>query len=386
MKLTKARSSSVIATWQRRFLVIASITLIFVASGLYLLQPSRAATFATAAEAESGTRSGGASTVSDSGASGGTAVRFAGGSGGPGLITPPANPSLSTQGRKVLAYLQNLEGKGMLAGQQETDQCTTCESTRMKSITGKEPALHGHETGDYATDPMGQAVTDWNTKRQITTFSWHIGAPPSNDLNWMNSQGNANIDRVLQSGTNENTVYMAKLDKMANRLQAIENANVPILWRPFHEMNGGWFWWSKSGSEAYKRLWVHMFNYFTNTKDLDNLIWVWSAAENQLPNGAWYPGNQYVDILGSDTYNGNSNATNWTNHYNGHKQIAPTKPSALTETDYMPNPNDFISRNNKMIWFLPWYGQWVDKNSSSFKSQVYNHSYTITADEMPDLR
>jgi Glycosyl hydrolase family 26 len=392
---TKKTAADIFASVKKRKLPLLLVVIAFIGLGALLIRSSFAATYVVAIEAESGTRSANAGGVSDAAASGGQAVRFTATTTpptppaptpGPVLITQPANPNLSKQGRNVLAYIQSLQGKGIIAGQQETDQCGTCESDRMKSITGKAPGLQGHETADYAMDPMATAIADFNTRRQLVELSWHFGAPPSADNNFENSKGTTDVNRVLQSGTNENRVYMAKLDKMAARLQTLEDANVPVLWRPLHEMNGGWFWWSKSGSGPYKSLWIQMYNYFTVTKGLNNLIWVWSAAENEQPNASWYPGDQYVDILGSDTYGGNSNITNWTNHYNKHKQIASSKPSALTENDKLPNPDELISRGNKMTWFMPWYGQYVDVNSAAFKKQVYNHSYVITADEMPDLR
>ena len=303
----------------------------------------------------------------------------------PPLLTPPANPNMTTEARNVLGYLQALEGNGMLAGQQETDQSVRGENDRLHSITGRYPAMNGHEVADYTIDPMSEAITAWHSHRRLQSFSWHVGAPPLDDYNWLHCQGTSDINRVLTPGTAENTSWIAKLDKMAGRLQALKDAQVPVLWRPLHEMNGNWFWWSKGGSGLYKQLWIQMYNYFTTTKQLDNLIWVWAAAEVSVPNAAWYPGDQYVDITGSDTYESRSNTSNWKAHYDGHKAIAPTKISALTECDYMPDPAAFDSQNIGFVWFLPWYGQWVNRNSNATMTSVYNHSYVITADEMPDL-
>lgn len=292
---------------------------------------------------------------------------------------------MTTEARNVLGYLQALEGNGMLAGQQETDQSVRGENDRLHSITGRYPAMNGHEVADYTIDPMSEAITAWHSHRRLQSFSWHVGAPPLDDYNWLHCQGTSDINRVLTPGTAENTSWIAKLDKMAGRLQALKDAQVPVLWRPLHEMNGNWFWWSKGGSGLYKQLWIQMYNYFTTTKQLDNLIWVWAAAEVSVPNAAWYPGDQYVDITGSDTYESRSNTSNWKAHYDGHKAIAPTKISALTECDYMPDPAAFDSQNIGFVWFLPWYGQWVNRNSNATMTSVYNHSYVITADEMPDL-
>ena len=373
---------------QSRYVPAALIILGFVIIGLIVLQLTRAASPAVSAEVENGVLTGQAIASSDSLASNGKAVRFSGETPGtvPPGFTPPANPKLSREGRNVLYFLQSLPGKNILAGQHETDRCTKCESDRMLTITGKMPAMHGHDVADYVIDPIQESINDWNVRKQIVTFSWHFGAPPLNDLSFTNSQATADVNKVLQPGTAENTVYMAKLEKMAGRLQVLENAQVPVVWRPLHEMNGGWFWWSKSGPEPYKRLWIHMYDYLTYTKGLDNLIWAWSAALNKSPDAAWYPGHQYVDITGSDTYDNFSNMATWSAHYQKHKQIAPTKPVALTETDLIPDPQQLIDTKTHMIWFLPWYGQYVDKNTADFKRRVYNHPYVITADEMPDLK
>ena len=105
---------------------------------------------------------------------------------------------------------------------------------------------------------------------------------------------------------------MALLDKLAADLQVLENAGVPVLWRPYHEAGAGW-WWSNNGGASYKLLWNHMWNYFTNTKRLHNLIWVWSTngvdSKNQC---AYYPGDNRVDIIGGSFYNdGRTPAGNW---------------------------------------------------------------------------
>ncbi|MBL8122275.1 hypothetical protein JNM87_06030 [Candidatus Saccharibacteria bacterium] len=339
-------------------------------------------------EAETTSRSGNASFVDDDKASGGKSLHFGvveGSGGNNSAYKPLSNPNASQQAKNVYNFLQSKEGSAILAGQHEADQCTKCESDRMQSITGKAPAVHGHDVAGYAIDPINEAINDFNVRHQIPEFSWHVSAPGTSE-DWTNVQIDANVARALQSGTSENTSLVAKLNTMASRLQTLEDANVPVLWRPWHEMNGGWFWWSKSGPDTYKQLWIYTYNYFTTTKGLNNLIWVWSAAENELPNAAWYPGDQYVDITGTDTYTSNSNISNWLNNYNRHKSIAPTKPVALTETDYVPDPAQLQSSGNKMLWFLPWHSIYVDRNSQSTLTQVYNSPYVITADEMPDLR
>ncbi len=301
---------------------------------------------------------------------------------GGGTYYPAANPQLIAPARRVYEYLQSIQGKAMLAGQEERDTCTNCESERMRSITGKLPAVHGHDLADYIADPVPEAINDWRVRHQIPTFSWHMGIP-GKPQTWENVIGDVDVAQVLQPGTSLNASYMGMLDKMATRLKPLQDNQIPVLFRPLHEMNGGWFWWSTNGPDVYKKMWIHLYDYFTKEKKLNNLIWVWSSAESEAPNAAWYPGTQYVDIVGTDTYKSNSNEDNWSSIYRAHKSLAPTKPVALTETDIVPDPDKLKASQNKMLWFLPWFGEYVDVNSPEKLRSVYQHSYIITADEMP---
>ncbi|HTN84147.1 MAG TPA: glycosyl hydrolase [Sorangium sp.] len=97
-------------------------------------------------------------------------------------------------------------------------------------------------------------------------------------------------------------VRLRHLDRTARELTRLKEAHVPVIWRPFHELDGGWFWWSKEGPDQFKKLWTLMFDYYTDTYHLDNLIWV--LGFDGEPDGAWYPGDEYVDIAGADTYGG----------------------------------------------------------------------------------
>ena len=109
--------------------------------------------------------------------------------------------------------------------------------------------------------------------------------------------GTANIGNVLTNGTTENSSFKSKLDYVASELQMAKNANVAVLWAPFHEYQpNGWFWWSKGTAQQFIQLWQYMFNYLTNTKGLNNLIWL--APSSGSPNASWYPGKAYVDLAG----------------------------------------------------------------------------------------
>lgn len=64
------------------------------------------------------------------------------------------------------------------------------------------------------------------------------------------------------------------MDKVGAALQELQNQGVTVLWRPFHEFDGKWFWWCKGGPEYFVRLWQLMYRHFTQDLGLNNLIWV----------------------------------------------------------------------------------------------------------------
>ncbi len=119
-------------------------------------------------------------------------------------------------------------------------------------------------------------------------------------------------DSAVLKGSAVNKRWRQELDYVASGLAELRDAKTVVLWRPFHEMNGGWFWWCPEHQgrwlppEDFIALWRDMFRYFTDVKGLDNLLWVYSAAvqtDKQQPSATYYyPGDDYVDIVGLDWY------------------------------------------------------------------------------------
>ena len=294
----------------------------------------------------------------------------------------PANPEMGENARNLLHYLQSLPGKGILSGQEETPDLNK-HMEKVLARTGKLPALRGWDVRFDVNDPMPEAAYSWYKRNQIVTFTWHMGSPPLPD-SYQNSKKQCNVRRCITPGTAEYESFIGKLDRMADRLQKLCDRQVPVLWRPFHEMNGSWFWWSKNGPDAFRELWIFVFEYFTRTKKLNNLIWVWSASFE--PSGRWYPGDQYVDIVGTDTYFSKPDHQRWQRIYERLRKIAPTKPTAITENDLIADPAVLDDRDIDYVWFLTWHSSWLDKNTASHLHYIYNNQYVITIDELPNLK
>jgi len=112
---------------------------------------------------------------------------------------------------------------------------------------------------------------------------------------------NIDIADLLQPGTTAYTRWKAELDVLAEGLKELKDNGVVVLWRPYHEMNGRWFWWGGRDAEDFKALWRLMYHYFTDTQGLDNLLWVYSP-DHQASVTEYYPGADYVDIVAVDVY------------------------------------------------------------------------------------
>lgn len=160
-----------------------------------------------------------------------------------------------------------------------------------------------------------------------------------------------NATNAVTAGTWENDWIQADLEKLYNYLQLLEDANVPVIWRPLHEASGAWFWWGAQGPETYKTLWKMMYDYLVTEKGLDNLIWVWTA---EADDDAWYPGDEYVDIIGRDIYD-QTEPSELTAEYATLAGRFPTKMIALTECGNVANISDMWESGAKWAWFMVWY-------------------------------
>jgi mannan endo-1,4-beta-mannosidase len=91
---------------------------------------------------------------------------------------------------------------------------------------------------------------------------------------------------------------LSDIDTIAIQLRRLQDANVPVLWRPLHEAEGGWFWWGAKGPKPFVQLWQLLYERLTKTDGIHNLIWVYTSGGDP----AWYPGDAYVDVVGIDAY------------------------------------------------------------------------------------
>ncbi|MBC7888438.1 MAG: hypothetical protein H7Z13_11160 [Ferruginibacter sp.] len=225
----------------------------------------------------------------------------------------------------VMAYFQTIiKNKQVIVGQQcsETADMALNYRKSFQSLfdsTGKYPALLGLEYGYFpgidliATNQY--AINHWN-KGGLVTISWHADCPWTDGYNvrWNSAKNKTVIDvnKLLKNApaSKEKANYRTELSKIAAALKQLKDKGVIVLWRPFHEVNGTWFWWGvndqsvPSNQKDYQALWQDMYRAFTIDYALNNLIWIYSPFTplGNAPLGSMYPGDNFVDMVAVDSY------------------------------------------------------------------------------------
>lgn len=296
-------------------------------------------------------------------------------------ITTLTTKNPSKEAVALFSYLNDIYGKKTLAGQMDA-KWGVDELAYVKENTGKLPAIRGMDYMDPAeNNTETQHAIEWWRKGGIPTIMWHWGAPGIG-YGYENTKKEIDINKCFEKGTVEYNAMWAELKSKADQLEKLRDAHVPVLWRPFHELNGNWFWWGKQGPDQFKRLWINMYNYFVNERKLNNLIWV--LCYTGKPDAAWYPGDQYVDIAGADTYNAGNGPQ--PEMYQKVKDITGDKKMiTYHECGIPPDPKQCAEQKVMWLWWMEWHTNFITGVDKNYLKQVYNDDLVITLDEVPDI-
>lgn len=207
---------------------------------------------------------------------------------------------------------------------------------------------------------------------------------PNKDYAFYKADTEFDAANATVEGTWENKVFTEDLKNTAAYLKLLRDADIPILWRPFHEAAGGWFWWGKD-AVSFKSLWIAMFNYF-KAEGLDNLIWVWTTEGNDAD---WYPGDQYVDIVGRDIYN--KETADCVSEYTSIAGNYGNKIVSLSECGTVGLISEQWASGARWSWFMPWYdgtnedGSPVVHADEAWWKDAMNQEFVVSRDELPSM-
>lgn len=319
------------------------------------------------------------------------------------------NKNSTANTKKLYSFLKDSYGKYVITGQQCDGGLNGNEFKAIKSVTGKTPALLGLDMMDYtpsrtafgtSSSAVDKAI-EFHKKGGIVTFCWHWNAPTE----YLNSTANSSdgwwggfytknskfdIAKVMNGqDANGKKLLDRDIKAIAEQLKKLEKAGVPVIWRPLHEASGGWFWWGAKGSDAYKKLWKYLYNELTNTYGCNNLIWVYNGQSAD-----WYPGDEYVDIVGEDIYPGNHVYDPQVSKFKeavgyGNK----TMITALTENGCIFDIDSAVGINALWGWFMTWGGEFTANGSTysekytekSVITKMYSSKYALTLENLPSI-
>ncbi|WP_430933971.1 glycosyl hydrolase [Saccharicrinis sp. 156] len=322
------------------------------------------------------------------------------------------NPSVEAV--NVYNFLKENYGVNCISSTQASGAWNLNEAEWVKYHTSKYPAITNFDYGHLPYSPANwidysktDFVEEWWRNNGLIGASWHWVVPTfegSSVYTYKPNETTFKASNITTEGTWENDIANADLAKMASYLKLLKDKNIPVIWRPLHEAAGNiyeysggsaWFWWGDANAEVYKDLWVYMFEYF-EIQGLNNLIWVWTT---QTKDNDFYPGDDYVDIIGRDIY-GNNTTGYFVEQFDLIQNQYPTKMVTLSEMGNVSAITSQWSSGAKWSYFMPWYDydRTSDVHSNTFISPDHEHAnadwwmnavssdYVITRDEMPDLK
>lgn len=307
----------------------------------------------------------------------------------------PTNRQATPGARRLFHDLDSLKGKGILTGQ-HTQTVKMEEIDEIRKITGKEPALRGfellayspnirYETGDEACrteidenkDTLTQALL-FGRSGGIVTLTWHWFSPVGGqDKSFYSCNTDFDPEKILEEGTPEREAFYRDMDVIAGHLMPFLKEDIPVLWRPFHESEGTWFWWGRKGPAVAAKLFRMQYAYFVEQYHLNNLLWVWNCP---LKEG--YPGDDVVDILSCDLYEEKGTKTDYAGAYE--KLLAvmgEEKPVALAEVGILPDMEMLEKSRVPWRYYMTWSKEFVlteEYNSHEALRSVYGSTYAIT--------
>jgi mannan endo-1,4-beta-mannosidase len=241
--------------------------------------------------------------------------------------TGPADPAATTEAKALYAKMKQLTSKGIMIGHQ--DDIVYGHSWKsegvsdIKQVCGDFPAVFGWELGDLelghkasldsvSFDEIRRGIQWVHAQGGINTISWHGNNALTGGNAW-----DVSTDQVVKSilpGGEKHDVYMGMLEKLSDFFLSLTDEKgkpIPFIFRPYHEHTGSWFWWGQKlcTTEEYLQLWKISVDFF-RSKGLNNMLYAYSPASGFESSKAYlerYPGDDQVDFLGFDCYQGKNN-------------------------------------------------------------------------------
>ncbi len=293
------------------------------------------------------------------------------------LIAQTVDKNATIETSNLLGNLKKQINKGIIFGHQDdlaygVGWKYEKDRSDVKDVTGEYPGLYGWELAGLEKDSkinidsvpfdkMREFIRQGYERGGVITLSWHLDHPLTGKNAWDTTHGG--VAAVLPGGV-AHEMYKTWLDKLsvfALSLRGARGELIPVIFRPFHELTGNWFWWTQNTCtpDEFKRLWLFTFDYLTKEKGIHNFIYMYNTAGNFNTEAQFlerYPGDDFVDMISFDAYQYNDPQKDSSFVTQLKKQVAlletisteKNKIAALGETGYEAIP--YADWWTKTLW------------------------------------
>ena len=321
----------------------------------------------------------------------------------------PVTPNASPEAVALLQYLHSISGQHTLTGQHNFPNTHDTSTRQATAAWGKTPVVFGQDFGFAAPDDKDATTARPDIvaecERQyaqgsIIALCWHAVPPTADEPVTFQPRPGAATNRLasvqghltdeqwnelIVPGTELNNRWCAQVDVIAGYLKQLQAAHVPVLWRPYHEMNGDWFWWGgRRGERGTTVLYRQLFDRLVNYHHLNNLVWVWSLDRPSTPERQfvdYFPGRNYFDVAALDVYHSDFRQS----YYRDLLKLAGGKPIALAEVGPPPTL-DVLEKQPRWTWWMLWAGM-IDTNPAVSEAMhtLVNNPRSLSRDD-PEYR
>ncbi|MGX7828130.1 glycosyl hydrolase [Actinokineospora sp. 24-640] len=306
------------------------------------------------------------------------------------------DPAATPEAKGLMRYLASQYGRNILSGQQDMASIAWVEEN-----VGASPAIAGLDLMDYSPSRVERGTTSrevenaiaWDARGGVVTMAWHWNAPsglidqPGKEW-WRGFYTDAttfDLAAALDPASADHALLLRDIDAIAVQLRRLSDAGVPVLWRPLHEAEGGWFWWGAKGPGPAKQLYRLLHERLSTHHDLHNLVWVWNSVAPE-----WYPGDDVVDVVSVDSYPPIGDHGPLSNAYTRLVELGgDRKLVVLGEVGGIPDPELTRAYRADWSWFVTWSGSFIQDgitNPLDFLRRVYTDPHVLTLDELGDFK
>jgi mannan endo-1,4-beta-mannosidase len=304
----------------------------------------------------------------------------------------PVNVHATPEARALLAYLDSISAQATITGQHNFPNDASRWTDLAYDLTANYPGLFGQDFGFSAGDDKDSVLSRpamiEEVQRQyrngaVIALTWHAVKPTEDEPVTFRDSVQGHLSdyewhQLLTPGSPLYNRWCDQVDVIAGYLRQLREAHVPVLFRPYHEVNGNWFWWggrpNRDGSAA---LYRQIYDRFVNVHHLDNLVWVWnvnSPGGNAGPIVDYYPGPQFADVVTMDIYGEFKQE-----YYDSMVALAGGKPIALAEVGALPSP-EVLDSQPRWTYFMAWSGLLESSNSLDRINAVYHAPRMLNRD------